>query len=472
MLQSKARFSVPWLIHFFGIASSQVLQSNVDQSPAVTAEAVTPGPAEFIGGRVCDPSYLPEVGCPLTENGVDWVVLLAEACRFCKLGEPCAEQPVSDSLVVEMEKAFKTELAFSCVPGILAALVISVQFYLVKTDVSEVAISEVEPFLREPQYLFPFPFHTSQYTLHANMIPARMMLCGNGKVNRDEMFNKYVPRVHPESTGRCGMVYDDQTLVYKCRSRRPFVSVPQRKDTLDSIKCPGANDIALESDLAERLSKYGHRASDPSNSCQSSKGMWREPMSDVHKCVLVTIGNLLDFRPGHLILDWGSGCGHKLTWAKALFDADGVGVDVEGGAVNWASRHSSGVFCHADGRKLGWLPDGSFDRVISYAALYHLSPIDQCTTAIQLVQKLRVGGRAWFGWNKMYSMDGWQWRTCLLNASAVPGLPNQSMSDMEGMTVEFEVIEDGFLFPPSTAVAGNHYLFQYPAFSVFLTRLG
>ena len=36
--------------------------------------------------------------------------------------------------------------------------------------------------------------------------------------------------------------------------------------------------------------------------------MWRNEMSDEHKCVLVTVGEMLGFRSGHLILDWGSGC--------------------------------------------------------------------------------------------------------------------------------------------------------------------
>ena len=28
--------------------------------------------------------------------------------------------------------------------------------------------------------------------------------------------------------------------------------------------------------------------------------------------VLITVGHWLRFRPGQLVLDWGSGCGHKL----------------------------------------------------------------------------------------------------------------------------------------------------------------
>merc|ERR1712107_206211 len=118
--------------------------------------------------------------------------------------------------------------------------------------------------------------------------------------------------------------------------------------------------------------------------------MGRRPMSDSHKCVLLTVAHMMDFRPGELVLDWGSGCGHKLSWAKMLFDVDGFGIELVDSAVAWAKKHSLGRFRQADGRYMSWLPDGIFDHVISFAAIYHLSKLDQCVTAIHLIQKLRI----------------------------------------------------------------------------------
>lgn len=447
------------------------LSGNVDSAlepAALAADVQNPdtngrdSPATSV--RICDPSSLPLVQCPLKEHGFDWTIFLELACRYCQFGLPCELQPTSDPLVAKMQAVFESQLSYHCIPGLLAALIVSAQFFLVKADI----LPEVAALMNVNKSLAPFPFYTLQYSLFANMVPARLMLCD--KTLWHKMTNKYVPRVHPEDSGRCGMVYNDEVLVYKCRSRR-YDRTADRSALLQGIRCPNTEAIDLDPDLARRLQKYGQRAQAPADQCQSSRGMWREAMSDVHKCILITVAHLLDFRPGQLALDWGSGCGHKLTWAKSLFDVDGVGLDVEGGAVAWARHHSAGVFCHADGRRLDWLPKGTFDHVISYAALYHLSKVDQCHTGIQLISKLRAGGKAFFGWNQAYSMDAWDWRACLLNTSLWGDLPPDDLALMSSMQIDFQAIEDGFLFPPRTSVAEKHYLYQYPAFSLLLTRL-
>lgn len=171
---------------------------------------------------------------------------------------------------------------------------------------------------------------------------------------------------------------------------------------------------------------------------------------------------MLDFRPGQLLLDWGSGCGHKVSWAKMLYDVDGMGVELVDSAVTWAQTHSIGKFCQADGRDLRWIPDGMFDHVISFAAIYHLPKTDQCDTGVQLIQKLRVGGKAYLGWNQGNVMDNLEWYECFNNAQDI-------------VQVEIDAVEDAFIFPPHAnrqESNGNaiSFLFQYPAYSLFVTR--
>lgn len=423
---------------------------------------------------LCSPDGLKLVHCPDEENGVSWQYFLALACQHCPVvGEPCEYQPASDKLAAMAQDIVvrSNVQAFSCGYGVMTAMIVSAQYFLVSDDMMG---SDVESFMERGALLLPFPFNTLQYSMFKNMVPARYTLC-DGTLSR-QLNNTFVPRVHPENTGRCGMVYDDEVLVRKCRTRRISRSTPaDRKDFLASLRCPDpatANiSTETEPELAQKVRKYSERAADPARQCQSSRGMWREPMSDVHKCVLITVGHLLNFRPGQLMLDWGSGCGHKLTWAKLLFDVDGVGLDLEQGAVAWAKRHSIGTYCAGDGRDLRWVPDGAFDYVFSYAALYHLPKLDQCRTGISLIYKLRVGGKAYFGWNKGYAMSNWEWKNCFTHPHMVEDMTPEDMERSRGIEVDMEAVEDAFLFPPSTTSASNHYLYQYPAYSLLITRL-
>jgi len=347
--------------------------------------------------------------------------------------------------------------------------------------------------------LRPFPFHTSQYSLYTNMVPVGLMMCNESQA--PDMQNRFVPKAHPEDSGTCGMVYSDEQLVRRCRARTKgqFLNTEALADRVAryrAIQCPAVGEIKVDMELDQKIRKYVARSE--ALHCQTHKGMWNQEMSDQHKCVLTTIAHFLGFRPGELVFDWGSGCGHKLSWAKMLFDVDGLGLDIMGAAVAWAHQHSAGSFCHADGRDLRWVPDGVFDYVISYAAIYHLSKTDQCHTGLQLVSKLRVGGKAFLGWNHGPNMSNWEWLACFRGAGAMyaeqgdasswltppgydgpggeefwPGLPGAIAAANSGVQVEMEAIEDGFLFPPDARkVSGNKsFLFQYPAYSLFLTRV-
>lgn len=459
----------------------------------VAAEALAAGPVPLVP-MLCNATTLATVNCPTFEHGVDWEAFLADTCEHCPWGRPCRLGPESPALTTAERLASQSleAVTFRCAPGLLAAMILVAQYYLIRPQSQEVV-----DLLGLHRSLRPFPFHTSQYALYTNMVPMCLMMCDQSLAQ--EMENKFVPKAHPEDSGICGLTYTDEQLVRRCRARRRsnvvgsgayLAEVAPRAARLRELRCPGAQDMMVDEALSRKLAKYVARAE--ALHCQTHRGMWREEMSEQHKCVILTVANVLGFRPGELVLDWGSGCGHTLTWAKMLFDVDGLGIDIMGAAVAWAREHSAGAFCHADGRDLRWVPDGLFDYVISYAAIYHLTKVDQCHTGLQLAAKLRVGGRAFLGWNHGNVMNYWEWLTCfkgskftfaenneiIINlqhagdAVDAPGLEGAAAAVAAGLEVELESVEDAFLFPPDAKkVQGSgSFLFQYPAYSIFLTR--
>lgn len=423
------------------------------------ASAVAATTAMQLDVRYCDPSGLPAVNCPLVEHGVDWTAMLDFMCSRCGLGQECQFVLPDDNYTLSLAFSVMEDErnSYACIHGMLACSIVTAQRHLLQTS------TEMEAWMNANFSLAPFPFLSSQYTLHVNMLPVRLMVCDANLVP-DDVQNRYILKAHPEDSIHCGMVFTDSQLVRRCRARRKMVDFSEGRpgEWLKTLKCP-SGELTATGHYLERMEKYGERAR--SLQCQSARGMWNQDMGDVHKCVLITVAHWMNFRPGQLVLDWGSGCGHKLSWAKVLFDVDGLGVELMADAVEWARAHSMGKYCHADGRDLSWVPREAFDHVISYAALYHLPKADQCSTGIQLVSKLRHGGRAFFGWNRRDSMDNWEWKDCFRNAQRD-----------HGIIVEMDAMEDAYLFPPDAdARRGGedflHFLYQYPAYSMFLKRL-
>ncbi|CAK8993765.1 Kynurenine 3-monooxygenase (Kynurenine 3-hydroxylase) [Durusdinium trenchii] len=397
----------------------------------------------------CDPEYLSAVGCPEVEHGIDWQVFLEGTCEKCPPNEPC-QLDFEDTAfqLAQVATAGGAEGAphFRCAPGLLSTMIIIAQYFLVKEPTPEVA-----KILGTGASLAPFPFYTSQYSRYANMVPMNLLLCNTQQSSAPSMYNRYVPRVHAEDSGFCGLVYTDDQLVRRCRSLRQNANVLARVgstlDSLERIQCPAFEELKVEEGLGRKIQKYQDRANQLQ--CQDSRGMWHEAMSDIHKCVLITVGHWLRFRPGELVLDWGSGCGHKLSWAKMLFDVEGVGVEIQEPAVRWAQSHSAGMFCHGDGRNLSWLPELTFDHVISYASIYHLEKHDQCSVGIQLVRKLKIGGRAFLGWNHGPVMSNWEWLRCFEDSHE---FVKEHDIAADGVEVDFDAVEDGYLFPPNANV--------------------
>lgn len=208
------------------------------------------------------------------------------------------------------------------------------------------------------------------------------------------------------------------------------------------------------------MEKYKHRVAE--GGCQSERGLWGSNLLDSHKCVLMVVAELLRFRPGELLLEWGSGCGHMLSWAKAYFDVNGLGIEATAPAVGWASRFGLGRHCAADGRYLDWIPNGIFDNVFSYASLTHLEAQEQCLVVRQLLQKLRPGGRAFLGWNRAQRTSPWSWFDCL---GYFPG-----SGSTDSQLADLEIMEEHVLFPEDKFLALDNFLWGFPSYAVLLTK--
>ncbi len=82
----------------------------------------------------------------------------------------------------------------------------------------------------------------------------------------------------------------------------------------------------------ETIQKYEERAARKSkhyaHGCESKMGEWGADLSREHKCVLISAMREMSVEPGMSLLDWGSGCGHKVAWAEQLFGVRGLGVEL------------------------------------------------------------------------------------------------------------------------------------------------
>lgn len=204
-------------------------------------------------------------------------------------------------------------------------------------------------------------------------------------------------------------------------------------------------------------------------SCSSGHGSTGKNVASSLRCVAVVVGEMLQVLPGASVLDWGSGCGWMLTWLHTLFGAHGYAIDASSSAVAWARRFSCST-CLWSSLDLRWLPDLAFDHIISYGALYHLSPLSKlCALVRQLLRKLRPGGRAWFGGNQPWGIT---WATSFGEQQWLRCLQRKWVPHSASFSINF--VHDFALFRADTVDFGKlrgDFLLHSPTFSVFVTRL-
>eukprot|EP00931_Biecheleriopsis_adriatica_P032745 TRINITY_DN19067_c0_g1_i1.p1 TRINITY_DN19067_c0_g1~~TRINITY_DN19067_c0_g1_i1.p1 ORF type:complete len:500 (+),score=78.74 TRINITY_DN19067_c0_g1_i1:54-1502(+) len=280
--------------------------------------------------------------------------------------------------------------------------------------------------------------------------------------------NILMPRRASLSKASCPVVADDDFLALRCRARRHdslVLSAPsrgiRRPRDVPKWQCPAGARGSVNSKYARETVR----------NCASAYGTWGKRIESQLKCVAVQAAEALQLRPGDTVLDWGSGCGWALTWMSALYGTKGYGIEGTSQNIAWSRRFSEGDFCLYDGFDLGWVPDRSFDAVISYWVLYHHNTTQQCRVVRQLVRKLRPGGRAWLGGNipsnslNIYAepFRRRDWLRCLLSPALVGGVP-----------VALDFIPDAQLFSSSWGMIVDDpggYLYYSPTYSVLIRRL-
>ena len=112
----------------------------------------------------------------------------------------------------------------------------------------------------------------------------------------------------------CSAHLSDRDIVKKCRLQY----LHDAHGNLRTWSWPDFTNVLPPPQGAEQQKlqrKYQDRV--VAGSCAMPKGMWGNPFNS--RCTIVQMAEIGRYKPNDLILDWGTGCGHQVTWlAKYL----------------------------------------------------------------------------------------------------------------------------------------------------------
>eukprot|EP00930_Biecheleria_cincta_P047304 TRINITY_DN32766_c0_g1_i1.p1 TRINITY_DN32766_c0_g1~~TRINITY_DN32766_c0_g1_i1.p1 ORF type:complete len:457 (+),score=73.07 TRINITY_DN32766_c0_g1_i1:222-1592(+) len=426
---------------------------------------------------------LPE-GCKI----VSMEVLLGESWRCCR-DSACV---MNENLMASARRVWTdvNRPGANCQLGMAVATVIFLQYQLALdgSDDSASAIfrnvmlqaqQALQPFADSGVHLDPFPFNGAFLDYYQRFVPITDAQCLKSdwlKVAPEADPVEYLPGSRTillpiaslEDAG-CFQYSSDFVLLSRCNAwqTRSYLVNAHQKGRFQGLEAPRAPiSWRCPQNISRRqFGKYDQAPRD----CSRGFGAWGGRITNALKCVAVRMGEVLQLRPGQMVLDYGSGCGWFLSWLGRFFGIRGYGIEAVGSSVAWSRRFSIGDYCEWSELDLRWVPNNAFDAVTAYWVLSHYSRAQQCSLAKALLRKLRPGGRLWIGGNSPASqldlsgsdMDSDQWLNCLRTAGK--------------FSVEF--IDDSLMFrhlPAGMADIGNlqgDYVFYPPTFSVIVKRL-
>ena len=86
-----------------------------------------------------------------------------------------------------------------------------------------------------------------------------------------------------------------------------------------------------------------HSSEKPTNGVSSKNaGPWSLLPVKAADAVTETLRVLGNMTNGSTVLDWGSGCGHRLHRFAQEFGIEGIGVELAAPLAQWANAHRSG----------------------------------------------------------------------------------------------------------------------------------
>ena len=198
---------------------------------------------------------------------------------------------------------------------------------------------------------------------------------------------------------RCG-VHKCETVVRSAvvATKDPRVPrcPPVKVDELDALQIP------LEHLPRKKKTSVSQKYDRRAHNC-AGNGIWHAITIKDHEDILETVGGLIQAKRGDLVFDWGAGCGHQLEFLTDKFGTAGLGIDVSRLSVAYALENTTRAneFCVADGSKLEWIPDATFDSAMSFGSIYHVyNQTLFCSVLQQLVRITKPGGFVYNGWTE------------------------------------------------------------------------
>lgn len=154
------------------------------------------------------------------------------------------------------------------------------------------------------------------------------------------------------------------------------------------------------------------------------------------------IGRFADgLAPGGRILDVGCGSGWPMGAALIARGFEVRGVDASRGLIAHAVASLPTAWAIGDMRRS--LPSGSFDGVLAWHSLFHLSPEDQQRVLPEMTSRVADGGRLMFTSGHTHGETIGAWRgEPLYHASLDPEAYRALLTDA-GLTVEGDGAETG-----------------------------